>query len=196
MKQGNNYSSLLDQFTKIASQEPKKVTFDEQVFEALKATKKPTLKDIIADVAKGKNIHKTAQWDSLTAKPMPEPPMDDSGLDSGFEDPALSEDPALGEDPGLEDSLESNPVEPEGDVETAKQGIAQALVDLCGGPEAACECINSLAGGTDTELPGELGTEEPMGEELGDEMGGMGDEMPPEPMESAAPAPMEMPAPI
>jgi len=184
MKQGNNHSSLLEKLAEAAANttEKKKVSFDETVLEALKQANQPSLRDIIADVAKGKNVHKTAQWDSFS-KPMPEPPM---------EGPDLGMEPELG---APEDTLDTEPVEPEGDVEAAKQSLAQALVDLCGTPEAACDCVNMLAGGADEmngELPPEeLGIgEEPMGEELGDEMLSA-------PMEAEIPAaPMEMPSPM
>lgn len=185
MKQGNNHSSLLEKLAEAAtSTEKKKVSFDETVIEALKQAKQPTLKDIIADVAKGKNVHKTAQWDSLSPKPMPEPPMDES-----LGEPEIG----LDTEPGLpEDTLDTNPVEPEGDTESAKNSVAQALIDLCGSPEAACDCINALGGDIDETngetLPDELGVEEPLDEELGGEM-------PPAPMEAPS-APMEMPSPM
>jgi len=178
-KQGNNHSSLLDSIMKTAeSSEPKKVSFDETVLEALKATEQPSLKDIIADVSKGKNIRRTAQWDSMAdpmAKPMAEPPMDE-GLEPGQATELVPED-----------TLDTNPVEPEGDTEAAKQSVAQALVDLCGSPEAACDCVNSLTGGAEG-LGDELGAEEPMDEELGDEMLAA-------PMEEPS-ASMEMPSPM
>ena len=86
-----------------------------------------------------------------------------------------------GENDGFEDTMETNPVEPNGDQESAKKNIAQALVDLCGGVEAACDCLNSL--GVGEELPEEgVLDEEPLVEEepITDELGEMPAEMPSE----------------
>ena len=196
-KQGNNHSKLLAQLTKAASVEPKKGnSFDKQILDALRQAKQPRLQDILADVAKGKNVHKTAQWDSISPKPMSEPPMDDGlggiddGLGGGLQD---GEGPhGLG---GPEDTLDTAPVEPDGDTESAKQSIAQALVDLCGSPEAACDCVNTLGGAVD-DLDNGLGEESPMDGLDEEPLGGdeLGTEEMPTPME--APSPMPMPGPM
>lgn len=181
-KQGNQHSPLLKKFAETAASTKKEeVSFDETILEALKQTK-PDLRNIIADVAKGKNIHKTAQWDSI-AKPMPEPPLGE-GLQDGEGPHGFGGPDDLG---APEDSLDTNPVEPEGDTESAKNNMAQALVDLCGSPEAACDCINALARDGMGEDIGEPGLEEPVdAEPIDDTLNA--------PMEAQMPAPMEMPS--
>jgi hypothetical protein len=76
--------------------------------------------------------------------------------------------------------------EPGGDMEEAKQHLADALVSLCGGVDEAMECLQSS---------GDIGDELEMGEELGDDMvpsellGG-------EPEQEPEPAPADMMKPM
>ncbi len=171
-KQGNTHSELLDKFAEIASQKTEKPSDLFNIEDVLQQPQQPTLRDIFAEVKEntGKNIRKTAQFDSLGEPPLGEGLQDGEGP-HGF---------------GGRDSLETDPVEPMGDAgdpEQAKQALIDGLIALCGSPEAACECIMSN-GGIEEEvaMEDELGPAEPdLGP--GDDLGT--DEMP---------APMPIPA--
>lgn len=164
-KQGNNHSELLKSFEKIAgaTPPPAKPSFNDQILEALKGAKKPSLQDIIADIARGKNIHRTAQFNSpmpMEAKPMGSP-LDNLG---GGEDElgAPVGDPVDDiEGGGLEDQLDGVPGSEgiPGDDSARKAG--ELFLDLAGSPEEAHRILDECSGA------------EGLGEEgLGDELGG------------------------
>ena len=171
-KQGNNYSELLKSIEKIANQKSAaKPSFNDQILEVLKGAKKPSLQEIIADMGRGKNIHRTAQYDSPMGGPMAKPldaPMDDLGGDPGAPggiggDLNEVEDISGG---GLEDDLGGVPgeggipgEEGGGDIESAARNLAQALIDLQG-PEVAKQTLEEVTGGG----LGEPGLDEGLGE--------------------------------
>ena len=181
-KQGNNYSELLKSIEKIANQKSAaKPSFNDQILEVLKGAKKPSLQEIIADMGRGKNIHRTAQYDSPMGGPMAKPldaPMDDLG--GG--DPGAG---GLGGDLNEVEDISGEGIEGDlggvpgpggipnesggGDIESAARNLAQALVDLQG-PEVAKQTLEEVTGGG----LGEPGLDEGLGDEgLGD---GLGDE--------------------
>lgn len=147
MKSGNNHSSLLDSLVKAAETVKKPVvnnSFVDIVMNNLKnGQPKPlTVEDI---------LRKHAQMDMQSPAP-----------------PAPGGSPAPGApmgDPGAQEA-------PAGDPEAAKNSIAQALVDLCGGVEEAKQCIDAVGGSAENSME-QLPEEEPM-----------------QPMEMPAPMPM------
>ena len=163
-KQGNQNSPLLDSFLKIAlANKPKTVV----PFTVTTAAKQKTIEDIFRDVLKiGKNIKRTAQLDSIPTEVGDGPPMD----------PAMSGNPELGEGVlGTEDELGAGS---ESDTEGAKQGLVDALLALCGGADAAIECITTLSGGGEDVMP-EDGMDDGMDEAISDEMPAMEDDAKP-----------------
>lgn len=163
-KQGNNYSNLLKSIAKIAEggTPPAKPSFDAQIAEALKGAAKPSLQEIIADISRGKNVHRTAQFNSPMpmAKPM-DSPLDNLGGDLGG-DLGGEVDPVGDiEGGGIEDELGGIPGEEGipgedagGDVESATRNLAQALVNLKG-PDGAKQAVEECCGGGE-DLGGDL----------------------------------------
>lgn len=181
-KMGNNNSTLLDSFAKLASQHPKQeASFD--VSAILKQPKAPTLKEIFADVVKngGKNIVRTAQFDSIPEAGGMDGGMD--GMDSGLEGLDSIGEPGMDE-PGMDEMAQEGC-----DHDAVKSNLVEALIALCGSPEAACDCITNSGGSPDAEMAGEGipgesidgGMDEPMGSDV------------PGVDEQVAPQPMEMP---
>jgi hypothetical protein len=178
-KMGNNHSDLLDSLLKSAEQvqrkeEPRHIAFAEKLFGVLKeAQDKPSLKEVIAGamlktsmnsriVANGRR--RTAQFnDPGLEDPAMPPGGSDAGAPGGFDaglGGELSDSGAEGELGGAGDEKEK-----------ASKSVAQALIDLCGGPEEAKACIDAAGG---------LGGEAETGDDLGmgaptDDLGGGGD---------------------
>jgi len=175
MKTGNNNSKLLDKFAAIAAQKPKQVEVDFDINAILKnQPKAPSLKEILADVMKnGKNITRTAQFNDQPAIPGGEP--DELG---GMVDDILDEG-SMPDDGGMEGGGCDN--------EAVKSNLVEALVALCGSPEAACDCIMGQ-NGPEEGLP-EEGMEGPP---MSEEMPGL-DETALEPEPMSSPMPKQMP---
>ena len=176
-KQGNQNSPLLDSFLKIASTTMPKA---KAPFNITASAKQPTIEEIFNDVIKngGKNINRTAQIDSLPTEVGDGPPMD----------PTMSGEPELGEGVlGTEDELSV-----ESDTEGAKQGLVDALLALHGGDaDAAIECVTSLSGGAEEEIPGMEPELEPgISEEIEPGIDAIDEE--PSPMQAPPMSPMPM----
>ncbi len=166
MKTGNNNSKLLDKFAAIASQQQKKVDVEFDINAILKnQPKAPTLQEIFADVVKrgGKNITRTAQFNPQPQVPGAEDDM--SGMIGDVVDEVGGQEPMPGDD-GLEGETGC-------DQEAVKSNLVEALIALCGSPEAACECI--MGNGAEDGLPEEGLPEEGMDDGMG--MDGMDDAM-------------------
>ena len=173
MKTGNNNSKLLNKFAEIVAQKPKQAEVDFDINAILKKQpKSPSLKEILADVMKnGKNITRTAQFNDQPEIPGGEPDELGGMVDDILDEGSMPDDGMGGT--GC-------------DSEAVKSNLVEALVALCGSPEAACDCIMGQ-NGPEEGLP-EEGMEGPP---MSEEMPGLDESIQePEPMPAAMPKQM------
>ena len=147
-KMGNNHSSLLDQFAKIAAQksapkEDDKTKFSNMVNELITRKKAPSLREIL----------KVAQFESAA----PPPPAD----------PMLPAGPV---------PAEGGSIDLEAKLESVKDKVADLLIELCDseGNRNVDAAISFLQAG---RMDGETANNE-MGGDMGNNMGGSSSDLP------------------
>lgn len=181
---GNQHSTLLSQLIKAAEDvKPKEVTPFKDTIIKIASDTPPTLAETLsklaADAAKHDKFFKKAQFSSPAAMPKPLSGPDFGGSEEGGDiGAAIADDLGGGGEPDFDAMATGQPEEGlpgeggdlGGDLEGAKQHLADALVALCGSPEEAMQLLS----GPDelgNELGNELGDEELGDEELGGELG-------------------------
>ena len=177
-KIGNLHSALLDALTKTAAKKDQPAFDINEILR--KQPKPPTLQELFAEAVRnsGKNVKRTAQFDSMPGDELGGAPGGELGDMPGDEGPPPPMDSAP-EDEGIPGEEDEN--------SGVKQHLVDALIELCGSAEEASQCILDQAGPEEDlggDLVGELGEDLPgddlSGEDmLGDEMPGMAEEMQP-----------------
>lgn len=177
-KTGNNNSKLLDDMVKAAEgAKPSSRPDMSKFYINVDSEPKPDFAATFANLVKEAQIMTPPKPMGMAPKSLG---MDDAptgglgdGIGGGLDDGLGDEMGGL--DNGLDDGLGNGLDEGTGDVESAKDTLAQALIDLCGGVDAATDILQSAGGGMSEdviedadEIP-DLAGEEPFGEEpLGD----------------------------
>lgn len=174
-KTGNNHSTLLDSLIEAAEKaapKAEKSTFADSCIKIASVTPptlQETLQKMASQVTHEKRMRKQAQME------LDSPPAD-MGAEPDFDGMAGGAEPPM-------DEPMAEPMDEGGNVEDAKQALADALIALCGGVDQAMDCLQGGGEGLGEDLEEIPEDDMPADDVIPDDMLDSGPEEMPKPME-------------